>query len=103
MNLEKSELSWVGILNKVAFNSIEGSHVHVAVRVEVVHKLNLVQVFKEEVSHCASFGLREREGTRERFTARVLSAALVSVGKTIVTVQVYTSLSVITTKPLSSP
>ena len=63
--LEESELHGECVLNKVAFNRIEWGHVHVTVGVEVVHKLELIDVLENEITHGFSLWLREGEGSRE--------------------------------------
>lgn len=100
---EKSELDRVGILDEVSSDGVEGGHVHVAVGVEVVDKLDLVDVREDEVSHRTGLWLREGEGAGEGLRARVFFAALVSVGEAIVAIEVDSSVSVVPTEPFSTP
>ena len=76
--LEELELDWVGVLHQAALEGVKGSHVHVTVAVEVVHKFKLFDVLEDEVAHGLCLGLREREWSRESLRARVLFRALVA-------------------------
>ena len=58
---EKSELPWESVLDQAAWDSIEWSQVHVTIRVEVVDKLDLVDISEDKVAHGSRLWLREGE------------------------------------------
>ena len=100
---EKSKLHRVSVLYDVARNSVEWGHIHVSVRVKVVHELNLVDVFEDEVSHGSRLRLRERERSTEGLRAGVLLCTEVAVGEAVISVQIHARVGVVATKPLASP
>ena len=101
--LEKGKLSGECILDQVAGDGIEGCHEHVSIGVEVVHKLDLVDVLEDKVTHGTSLRLREGERSGKILSTRVFLSPKVAMGETVVTIQVNTSVSVISTEPLSTP
>ena len=70
---------------------------------EVIDELDLVDVREDKVSHGASLRLREGERSRECLRAGVFFAAKVSVGETIVAIEVDTSVGVVSAEPFSTP
>ena len=70
---------------------------------EVVDELDLFDVLEYEVTHCFRLWLREGERAGESFRAWVFLRTSISMGETVVTVEVDSRISVITTKPLASP
>lgn len=101
--LEKSELHRVGILDQVTSDSVEWCHIHVAIRVEVVHKFELVDVLEDEVTHGSRLWLREGEWSGEALRAWVFFSAEISMREAVVAVQINTSVCVISAEPLATP
>ena len=100
---EEGKLPWVSILDQVSSDGVERCHIHVAVGVEVVDEFDLVDVLEDKVTHCSGLRLREGEWTGERLAAGVLLCAEVAVREAIVSVEVYSSVCVVSAEPLPSP
>jgi len=101
--LEKCELDREGILDQVASDSVEWCHIHVTIRVEVVHKFELVDVLEDEVSHGSGLWLREGEWSGEALRAWVFFSTEISMREAVVAVQINTSICVIAAEPLATP
>ena len=100
---EQSELSRVCVLEYISGDSIEWSNIHVAVGVEVVDKLDLIDVLEDKIAHSPCLWLRERERSRESITAWVFSRAKVSMRETVVAIKIDTDEGVVAAEPLSAP
>ena len=70
---------------------------------EVVDELDLFNVLEDEVTHRLRLWLREGERARESFRARVFLRSEITMGETVVTVEVDACIGIVTTEPLPSP